>query len=100
MSGRINLDNMSEDFKSYIQGLDSQLEQIAVFNSNDLQNDIQTYNKEGKLHIKDGIYHIDNKLTLVSNSIISGKFKKSILKISENASPRESLMYGEDLENV
>lgn len=28
MSGRINLDNMSEDFKSYIQGLDSQLEHI------------------------------------------------------------------------
>ena len=30
MSGRINLDNMSEDFKSYIQGLDSQLEQITI----------------------------------------------------------------------
>ena len=30
MSGRINLDNMSDEFKSYIQGLDSQLEQIAV----------------------------------------------------------------------
>lgn len=25
MSGRINLDNMSEDFKSYIQGLKSDL---------------------------------------------------------------------------
>ena len=31
MSGRINLDNMSEDFKSYIQGLDSQLEQITNY---------------------------------------------------------------------
>ena len=29
MSGRINLDNMSDDFKSYIQGLDSQLEHIT-----------------------------------------------------------------------
>ena len=28
MSGRINLDNMSDGFKSYLQGLDSQIEQI------------------------------------------------------------------------
>ena len=92
--------NLFNTLNEKINGLSSQLEQIVVFNSNDLQNDIQTYNKEGKLHIKEGLYRIDNKLTLVSNSVISGKFKKSILKISENASPRESLMYGEDLENV
>ena len=28
MSGRINLDNMSEEFKSYLQGLDMQLENV------------------------------------------------------------------------
>lgn len=83
-----------------LEEVNSQLEHIITFDTSDLQKDIENYNKEGKLHIRSGVYHLDNKLNLVSNSIISGKFNESILKLSENASTTSSLLYGEGLENV
>ena len=55
-----------------LEEVNSQLEHIITFDTSDLQNDIENYNKEGKLHIRSGVYHLDNKLNLVSNSIISG----------------------------
>ena len=44
MSGRINLDNMSEDFKSYIQGLDSQLEHKGNNEYTNLNNELSVIN--------------------------------------------------------
>lgn len=41
MSGRINLDNMSDDFKSYIQGLDHQVK----VNNNNINNNTKKLNK-------------------------------------------------------
>lgn len=103
MSGRINLDNMSEDFKSYIQGLGSQLEHVVIKeelsyinikdfgaigdgvtdDSSSIQSaiDYASSNKL-KVFIPKGTFLLNNNIWLPSNSIIYGVGKSSILNFS------------------
>ena len=77
MSGRINLDNISEEFKSYIQGLESQLEQITISvknfgaigdgNNDDttsIQNAIDYCNDNNisELYLPQGVYYISKSI--------------------------------------
>ena len=83
-----------------IDEINSSLDNIAIITNHDLQNYINSFNNDGKLHIKSGLYNLENKLLLKSNMILSGKFNKSVLKISESANASSSLLFGDNLENV
>ena len=66
MSGRINLDNMSDEFKSYIQGLGSQLEQ----NTNEI-NVINTHSKMLDFNNEDDVGIVINNAIRSGNTNIS-----------------------------
>ena len=69
MSGRINLDNMSEDFKSYIQNLDSQLEYIE-----EQQLNVKSFGAKG-----DGVTDDLLPFNKTINYAISNNIKKIIV---------------------
>ena len=100
MSGRINLDNMSNDFKSYIQNLDSQLEQKV--NKHDITLNIKDlgakgdgltddtgifkkainqiggeYSKGGTIFIPSGRYIITDTIFIPTNVSLVGDGKTS-----------------------
>lgn len=89
-----------ENLNEKISDVNLKLNQITVFNTSDLQEDINNFNNEGKLHIKEGVYRLNKKIGLKSNMVLSGKFNKTVFKLSEDADKTASLLYGEDIENI
>lgn len=85
MSGRINLDNMSEDFKSYIQGLDSQLEHIALNTTDAVNTVLSGVDNTGTIDVTEKLQELINKNDFVyvadgeylfTRLVISGSNKK------------------------
>ena len=97
MSGRINLDNMSEDFKSYIQDMNSQLEQKASTRQYGDKNEIvdhtdilkSTFSSGKSVILDNKEYYVSDKLTFRSNSTIDGN--KAIIKPMSNISKGDNI---------
>lgn len=102
MSGRINLDNMSDDFKSYIQGLDSQLEQNENY-LKDVSINVKMFGAKGDgitddtlaiqnaidsgdiIYFPPGRYKITNTITLPDRLItVYGVKRHSVLMFESN----------------
>lgn len=91
MSGRINLDNMSEDFKSYIQGLDSQLEHntnniyyVTPKNFNDNIQDAIEYafiNNIPCVKLEGKKYMLSDSILVYSNMTLEGIKGKTVIEL-------------------
>lgn len=91
MSGRINLDNVSEEFKSYLQGLDSQLEHntnniyyVTPKNFNDNIQDAIEYafiNNIPCVKLEGKKYMLSDSILVYSNMTLEGIKGKTVIEL-------------------